>query len=659
MISTALLVEEQARDSQAEEDQAAPQVVSTAKTADTISYEATRLPTTWAGVAYLRHHVPRLLLGYVDVEMAIALWIGFRAAADRAAWEQAHPNVEPAPIGEYIDFYTKRIFGFDGYGVARVYFDAQRNQMMRLEPDGAHRPILIRGETLSLRSHVHELRSCLCHRLKFDKESGITVIEIVSTMFSLWNKALSGSRRGLALLGVPVVERVDFPAAFFHDDVHLADDGVIELRYVGRLHDANDQLDVVAYFDDLRKRGVLPLDTEEDVRRFIVALALPLIRYVAVGLLGVCWVLGPPGAGKDFMAELAPDLWRAAVMSPTSKSKFDLDGGRDELELKRCLSQAGGAVYGRAKEAAKRGEAFITALIRIGGTDQIASRAMRQDEIEIANTYTLIADSAEDVPDRREIYRRTITIRVRRLDDDALGEARAEVMSRAPEIIASLRRLVEAQPSEYFTLQRGTNGRPVGQVAMARLFGVNLEAVVGRNLDEVWDALIDFSKSLGSAGEIRIALDKLANDKRVAEDVRNVLAAKPSALAIYRISALMKASTDRLSVHHLFFANFKSASGVVNLIKREHDYDTEVRKRGYLRVEVGGGAYALRLLRDDRFVLWMGEPDYRMAMGLEPLPSDDAPVEPPPVEASPETIAADQFDKMVASVMPHIPVGAS
>jgi hypothetical protein len=625
-----------------------------------ISTDVTRLPTTWAGAAYLRHYVPRLLLGYLDAEMAVALWIGFGAAAERAIWESAQPGVEAPPVKEYIDFYKKRIFGFDNYGVARVFFDGRSAQLVRLDPDGAARRVLIKGVTISARAHLHELRSSQSYRLNVDRKLG-TIIELDGTAYSIWNKAMGGSRRALAILGLPIVESIDYPAAFLDDGVRLADDGLVEIRRVNGLRDADDQFDVVAYFEDLRARGLLPFDTEEDVRRFVVALALPLIRFIATGLLGVIWVLGPPGAGKDFVCELAPDMWRHAMASPTSKSKFDLDGGRDELELKRCLSQAGGAVYGRAKEAAKRGEGFTTAMIRLGGTDQVAARAMRQDEIEIANTYTILADSAEDIPDRREIYRRTLTIRVRRLDDDALGAARAEVMAKAPEIIASLKRLIEKQTPEYFTQQSRTSGRPTGQVAMARLFGCNLDAVVGRNLDEIWEALNDYSASMAAVGEIDAACNKLRSDKRAPEDIRKALSPpNPMPLSIYRMSAFMKAASDRLSIHHLFFAPFKSTAGVVNLIKRETDLDRDVREHGYLRVEIDGAQYALRLLRDDRFVLWMPESDYRTAMGLQPVPPNGEHVAPPPpVEVNHEAVAAARLDAMVASVLPHIPARPS
>lgn len=624
-----------------------------------IANEAAQIPTTWAGVTYLRHHVPRLLLGYLDAEIAIALWIGFRAAAERAIWEAAHPGVEAPSVKEFIEFYRKRIFGFDGYGVARVFFDARRSQLVRLDPDGACRRVLIKGVTISARAHLHEMRSALSHRLNVAPKLG-AIIELDGNVFSLWNKAMGGSRRALAMLGVPIVESIDYPAAFLDEDVRLADDGVIEIRRINTVCGVDDQLDVVGYFEDLRVRGILPFDTEEDVRRFVVALALPLIRYIATGLLGVAWVLGPPGAGKDFIAELAPDLWHRALTSPTSKAKFDLDNGRDELELKRNLSQADGAVYARAKEAAKRGENFITAMIRLGGTDRVAVRAMRQDEVEIDNTYVIVADSAEDLPDRREIYRRTLTIRMRRLDDDALGAARAEVMSKAPEIIASLKRLVERQTPEYFTQQSRTSGRPTGQVAMARLFGCNLDAVVGRNLDEVWEALNDYSTGAAAAPESNACCKKLMNDKRVPEDVRKVLARSPAALTIYRMSAFMKASSDRLSIHHLFFAPFKSTAGIVNLIKRETDLDRDVRQHGYLRVEIDGAKYALRLLRDDRFLLWMPEGDYRTAMGLQPLPPDGEHVAPPPpVEVNHEAVAVARLDAMVASVLPHIPARPS
>ncbi len=645
-----------------------PNGVAMATSAPTIDpiWTVTVVPVTWAGEAYLRHGLAVLGASEALVAVCLDIWRFLSAVAERVALNELKADAAPPLIGSYERVYNARLQGFDEMGPTRLYFNVSSGKLMRLDSNGSGRELLVRGNTLSTTAHLHEWTSTLGWRLAASGSASASLQVGGDNYKSAFNKAMTGTRSALAMLGIPIVERIAYPAVFTEDDVRFCDDSIVEMRHIGRLRPANDQLDVVEYFMALWRDGRLPLDTEEDVRRFVVTLALPLIRYLAIGLLGVCWFIGPPGAGKDFLAELGPDTWHAALEAPTSKSKFDLDNGKDELEMKRNISQAGGAVYARAKEAAKRGEAFITALIRLGGTDQIPARAMRENEIEIENTFTIVADSAEDLPDRREVHRRTLLMHVRRLDEDALGEVRAEILSRAPEIIASLKRIVETQPPEYFTQQRNTNGRPVGQVALARLFGVNLEAVVGRNLDDLWDALIDFSNSAAAQAETQIATDRFAQDKRVADDVRAVLDVHPRALQVFRLSAMVKASTDRLSVHHLFFANYRSTGGIVNLIKREGDYATQVRKRGYLRVETGSGAYALRLLRGDRYVLWMPEAVYQSAMALAPLPGGPAPI--PALPDSPaaltigsvarieDRIADEHLASVVSSVLAHVPV---
>lgn len=112
---------------------------------------------------------------------------------------------------------------------------------------------------------------------------------------------------------------------------------------------------------------------------------------------------------------------------------------------------------------------------------------MKKLALNIPNTFVYVADSVEDLPERREISRRTVTINVEPVADTSdRGEVTAAIVARAPDIIASLLRIVEAKPIEFYLKYPNTSTRPVLPVALADVFGTTLPDVTGASLRELF-----------------------------------------------------------------------------------------------------------------------------------------------------------------------------
>jgi hypothetical protein len=112
---------------------------------------------------------------------------------------------------------------------------------------------------------------------------------------------------------------------------------------------------------------------------------------------------------------------------------------------------------------------------------------MKKLALNIPNTFVYVADSVEDLPERREISRRTVTINVEPVADTSdRGEVTAAIVARAPDIIASLLRTVEAKPIEFYVKYPNTSTRPVLPVALADVFGTTLPDVTGASLRELF-----------------------------------------------------------------------------------------------------------------------------------------------------------------------------
>jgi hypothetical protein len=566
------------------------------------------LPATWAGVEVLRHAV-RHLAEAKDarfVPMATRVWLRAQGYAEMAPMLANMPaadrRLDRMNVPEYVKLCRGRIDGIDAAGAFNLYFDDVTHDVRLLEGDRSH-ALKIKSETLFNKAHQHEQAATLANevfaRVDKDPQTLRPAILVGSAVHpaaeSLGNKILIGHTGTLAALGVPRIVRHEFAAAFTEDRWSIdATTRAVSAVRAARLHElADESFDVVEYFLSLHRAGRLPLATEADVRRLLMALASPLLRYVALGLLGIYWLLGPPGSGKDFLAELLPDIHRHAVAGVASP-KFTISL-TNELEDKRQFYAAGPAIYARAKEAGKRA-AMAEQLIRLAGTDQLPARGMRENEIAIANVFTYLAESAEEPPSRIEISRRTVEIRVLHVDDEvSLGQVRQEILAKAPQIVAGLRRLVEQQPKDWFVNQTQTKSRPTVPVALAQIFGVKLDEVEGRNLDDLFEAMLLYTSNIlhcNGEGENQRQLMVARKDKECRE---------ATLFKSYRFSHFIE-TLQNVSGMKALFAELRSQKSVVLTVQREMKKYRDVArgKAPFLPVEIHGATYAFKMFRSGR-----------------------------------------------------------
>ena len=83
----------------------------------------------------------------------------------------------------------------------------------------------------------------------------------------------------------------------------------------------------------------------------------------------------------------------------------------------------------------------------------------------MANRFVYLADSLEDLPTRKEVARRTVFVEVARVMGTQvnLGALHAEVLGHSADIIASLKRMVESHPAEWYLQHENVGLRPVGR----------------------------------------------------------------------------------------------------------------------------------------------------------------------------------------------------
>jgi len=570
------------------------------------------VPATWAGVEILRHALSSLRDAEAPLFMKVVTRVWLRAKG----YAEMKPTVDRLPLPDqrldrlelhkYMKLCLERIEGNDAAGAFNLYFDDVTHDV-RLHEGDKSLPLRIKSESLFNKTHWHEFASTLANEVRStaicDKNTQRYSIVVGAAPHpakkSLGNKILIGHTGTLAALGTPRIVRHEFAAAFVKDTWSVdAATRIVAATRAARMRPVTDAgFDTLEYFLGLHKAGRIPLATELDVRRYVMALASPLSRHVAVGLLGIYWLLGPPGCGKDFLAELLPDIHRHATFGVAS-AKFTISL-TNELEDKRQFYAAGPAIYGRAKEAGKRA-AMAEQLIRFAGTDQLPARGMRENEFAIPNTFTWLAESAEAPPNRIEISRRTVEINCLHVDDEvSLGEVRQEILKHAPDIIADLLRKVETKPAEWYPHQANTKSRPAVPVALAQLFGATLDEVEGRSLDDLFDAMLIYSSNtLHSPDEgedqRRIALARKAKETREAYTFKS-----------YRMSHFIDTMRNVAGMQALF-SELRTGKAIELLIQREVKAYRDVTrgKARCLEVEIRGKRYAFKLVKSGRnFIL--------------------------------------------------------
>jgi hypothetical protein len=572
------------------------------------------LEVTWASIEYLDQ---RFRKAYADepranvlVEAAIEVCEYARACYEVKQWIQeataagAENPIPPTPA-DFLALYGERLHGIDGAGAFRLMYDIEAKRLRLLTTEGAT-SLLVKGESLSLQAHYHELASTAAYTIG---GTAAPAVILCAQVVSLFNKALIGHTGCLRELGIPKIQRYEHPVSFVNEGFAVdPQNKIITAIQTGKIGKADPTFDVVEYFLGLFRAGRLPLASEPDVLRYLMAIAAPFLRHIAPGLLGVFWFTGTTGAGKDFMSEMVSDIWQAGSSGQVA-TKFDLNCHND-LELKRSFSQATNAVFCRVKEAGKRPD-LVNHLIRLAATDAISARAMRQDEFLMANRFVYLADSLEDLPTRKEVARRTVFVEVARVMGAQinLGALHAEVLGHSADIIASLKRLVESHPAKWYLQHENVGLRPVGQVALAELFVVDLPEVAGRNLDDLFDALFQYldRPDVADEGEMN-RRNARPKDGRDMGTFRN-----------YRLPHFRDVMRNVDGFGQLF-RDFPSARSIELALQRELDYAEVARGRvPYVRVEHGRRAYAFKLVRENRNFILEPELKFCDAMGIAPI----------------------------------------
>lgn len=577
------------------------------------------LPITHAGLGFIRHQ----LRDWSPVERDAAISMLMQEAARRDVRGKAPPDIA-------LSVYHIRLSGFGGMGSVSVYYDRLRRG---LAFDGNEdRSFLLSGDkSFNVRSHAHEAMSTAAYSVTFkETDEGLVVAAgWVPEVHSLLNKVSVGYGDALRVAGVADVTQHVFPIAHVHENWEIVPGSRhVRATLVTDKLDAVAEIDALDFFLDLWRRGELPLATENDVRLFLCALASPLLRGV-IGQLGIYWFVGPPGAGKDYLADVLRAAWQEVGPSGGQASfDFNLAG---ELEMKRTFAMAGDRVYARAKEAGKR-TGMVDMLISIAGTDMVSARGICKDDSAIPNSYTIVADSAEDLPDRREISRRTAMINVAYMDDKvSKGQTLKKVRAAAPGLIKNLKSLIEAHPVEWFLQQVDTGSRPLVPVALSRLVGATLPRVEGEDLSDLFEAMHFFVELPAGKQDGQTQLETAR--KRRTKESRDSLTF-PS----YRFSFFVDTLRGTPGYRELMERFGNRAKPMVNRIMRESEYSL-VRSgvRSYLPVEIGGTNFAFRIEAGGRRFILVPEAKFlaeRAAPAAAPAGSEPQ-ASPPNVAVSP------------------------
>jgi len=610
------------------------------------------IPVTHAGVSFIRHKLQQLFAEEKDkverLKAALDVWLELAAhreqqrllgAAERLAAREGIEEVPAPDLDRILWLYHRRLHGIDKAGPTPLHFNWFAKELRLGSSTGeTYRINIKKAVTLSQKNYAHERASTAAVVLRptvIETKSGDeTVQKIVykegeiAHIESHFNKTLVGYPPCLGVLGVPRVSVYDFPVAHVREDwLFNPDYKNIDAVIPSPVPPAQPGFDAIDFVLNIFRAGELPLATEEDARRFVMAIASPLLRHHLSGQLGIYWFLGPSGVGKEFMCAVLTEIW-ASVGIDAANAAIDLpEVGEDEL--RKTFATAGDVAYARAKEAGKNLKG-INLLIRLAGTDKVSARGIYRDEITVENSYTILADSVEGLPDRREIRRRTVTIELAPMDDAiSKGEVLSRIRESGPATIADLKNLVEQHPVDWFRHQATTGGRPLAPIALARLVGANMDPVVTGALPDLFGAMHDYvhSHCQDEAEHNRLRF-------RPGKDAKDL-----AKLHTYRLAHFIDTMSAVVG-HKEAMRRYHSARLVSLALDRETDYAAVRRKeKPYHRVTLDGQGYAFKLVRSGRDFVFMKEAEYRGALGLEPLATgapeecDAVPVEDPPTEA--------------------------
>jgi hypothetical protein len=551
------------------------------------------LPVTRAAVQYIRFRLVSWQTPYVDafVQLWMREWARREAQRLSEMWET---DVDPNLIS---DVHRQRLDGVHGLPPMISYYERAAGKLVHDDPSGRALPVTSK-QGPNLKANAIELKSTGLWTLMPVFVRGVLAgfeSGWCTDAVSLLHTAAVGHAHVLARYGVAAMTTYALPVAHVGESWAIHPGTFhIEAVTVRQTFLDVEEVEALGFFVELWSAGRLPLATENDVKLFVMLLATPLLRHIAPGQLGVTWFVGPPGSGKDFLAEMARIIWEACGPGHARVS-FEINLAGD-LELKRSLEMAAGCIFARAKEAGKR-PGMAESLIRLAGTDTFSVRGLYKDEVTVSNTFTFVAESSEDLPDRREISRRTTIITVSFMSEsNPKGEVLENVRANSKGIIKNLQRLVESQPRDWYLLQTDTGSRPLVPVALARLLGATLPAVEGEDLAEVYEAMVAFIESSEGKeeGPRQLAIMKNRSDK---------VSFEAKSLPSHRLAFFIDTMAQKPGNAELFSPYARKSRELVNRIKRESEYRTAVSEHGYMPVDVRGKRYALRLEDGRRFIL--------------------------------------------------------
>lgn len=556
------------------------------------------LPVTWASRKFVKYRLREWPSDQRDA--AVDVWM-----RERARCEARNKDAEDLLLSVYRD----RIHGDRQFGAVEVYFAHLDHDLAYDDRAGRQNFLNCTKAGPTAKANLHECLSTAAWTVvEGEDDDGPAWLKgWLPETSSLMNKIIAGHRAALRVTGVPVLTRYDLPIAHVSESWDLEPrtnviTGVVPFKFPEGVIG----VDALEFFLRLFRNRRLPVASENDAKLLVACIASPLLRHIGVGQLGIYWFVGPPGEGKDYLAEMAAGIWE--VINPhRTRCKFDLNL-TDDLEIKRSFAMAKGAVYARAKEAGKR-IGMVEQLIRLSGTDMVSARDLWKGEFNLPNAFTYVADSAEDIPDRKEISRRTVVITV---SDTAPSVSKGvvldEVRAAAPGLLLNLKQLVESQSAESYRHQANTGTRPLIPVALARLLGATLPEVTGQDLTDIFEAMRDFVKTPA-------AKEEGERERKKALERPNKESIEAKTLPHYRLSFFIDQTKDQAGNRDLFSPYGNKAEQLKNRIVRESGY-AEVRseKVPFLTVLLGATEYAFKLERANRNFILMPKSEFESRM---------------------------------------------
>jgi hypothetical protein len=179
----------------------------------------TDLPVTWPIMEYLQQQFRKAFdqepRAQVLTKAAIDVWMYAHACYEIERWIRrataaGEQNPIPPTVTDFWAVYRKRLHGSDGAGVFRLMYDKE-SKSLRLLTTTATIPLRVKGDSLSLKAHFHEIASTAAYTIV-----GIAKADagLHAHVLSLFNKALAGHQGCLRELGIPVYQRYEHPVAF-------------------------------------------------------------------------------------------------------------------------------------------------------------------------------------------------------------------------------------------------------------------------------------------------------------------------------------------------------------------------------------------------------------------------------------------------------------